>query len=195
MQNPLQIIQERHRLALHLLALLHSFNPPPPSPWSCSSCPGPVGEGKGYLWRMLSLSSRLHHLLSMPSRAGKKTAYTRGVCMHAHTHGDKQAGGRMVTGCRRQREGEVGVLLFFQKKKKNLPGKCLVREPGSAAAGNSVAPVCCAASIHVSQPLPLPQSSFSSPFVLDDNDAQGGRKEHIARKKIRIRSAGSNTQC
>lgn len=118
MQNPLQIIQERHRLALHLLALLHSFNPPPPSPWSCSSCPGPVGEGKGYLWRMLSLSSRLHHLLSMPSRAGKKTAYTRGVCMHAHTHGDKQAGGRMVTGCRRQREGEVGVLLFFQKKKK-----------------------------------------------------------------------------
>lgn len=107
--------------------------PPPPSPWSCSPCPGPVGEGKGYLWRMLSLSSRLHHLLSMPSRAGKETAYTRGVCMHAHTHGGKQAGGRMVTGCRRQGDGEVGVLLFFQKKKKKKISQANVWSGSQAA--------------------------------------------------------------
>lgn len=31
-QNLLQIIQEGHRIALHLLVLLHSFTPPPPPP-------------------------------------------------------------------------------------------------------------------------------------------------------------------
>lgn len=68
--------------------------------------------------------------------------------------------------------------MFFQKKrkKKRSPRQiCLVREPGSAAAGNSLAPVRCATSIHASQSLTV-SIAFSSPFVLDDNDARGAAK-------------------
>lgn len=162
-QNPLQIIQEGHRLALHLLVLLHSFKPPSPSPWSCSSCPGPVGEGKGFLWRMLSLSSRLHHLQSM--RAGKKAEYARSVCMRAHTHTRRQAGWWPDgNGMQKARDREVGVLLsFLKKKKKNLPGKYVWSRSQALRRLETLSlpsAVSCTTSIHVSQSLAVSIAFF-----------------------------------
>ncbi|KAI4807656.1 hypothetical protein KUCAC02_027448, partial [Chaenocephalus aceratus] len=62
----------------------------PLNDYICSSRSGPVGEGKGFLWRDLSLSPRLHHLQSMPLRAERNAPYTSGV----------QAGDRVVAGWR-----------------------------------------------------------------------------------------------
>lgn len=104
------IIQGGHPLTL--LLLLHSLNPPSPLPLSCSSWSGPVGEGKGFLRSELSLSPWLHHLQSMPLRAGRNAAHTRGVRMCTLAHG---ATCRLVIGWWRDAEDRGGgaLLSFF----------------------------------------------------------------------------------
>lgn len=109
----------------------------------------------------------------------------------------------MATGCRKAKGWGGGGAFVLpkereKKKRKKSPRQiCLVREPGSAAAGNSVAPVRCATSIHASQSLAV-SIAFSSPFVLDDNDAQGaeksishggGKKKKDLNQKCRLKHA------
>lgn len=134
--------------------------------------------------KLLAASSSVHAFEGWE----ESSVHPRRLCARAHAR--RQSGWWPDGNGMQKAKGWGGGGAFVlpkerKKKEKKSPRQiCLVREPGSAAAGNSVAPVRCATSIHASQSLTV-SIAFPSPFVLDENDAQGAEKSisHGGKKK------------